>query len=182
MWIQSPLDRQPVVLSAPLFPRLVAEVTQVTDISFSALPLADGQLANLESLGYLEMTPVQAATLPLAFEGRDLIAQAKTGSGKTALEDHFDRSWELEHTLKERGKDDLLQEIKSLVPETGSIVYTRQNQPLGLGHAIWCARDIVGDEPFAVLLADDLIRLIFTEGLYRVVPRWGSQFTGGSLL
>ena len=81
-----------------------------------------------------------------------------TGSGKTALEDHFDRSWELEHTLKERGKDDLLQEIKSLVPETGSIVYTRQNQPLGLGHAIWCARDIVGDEPFAVLLADDLIQ------------------------
>ncbi len=81
-----------------------------------------------------------------------------TGSGKTALEDHFDRSWELEHTLQERGKDDLLQEIKSLVPETGSIVYTRQNQPLGLGHAIWCARHIVGDEPFAVLLADDLIQ------------------------
>jgi len=81
-----------------------------------------------------------------------------TGGGKTALEDHFDRSWELEQTLKERGKDDLLQEIKSLVPETGSIVYTRQNQPLGLGHAIWCARDIVGDEPFAVLLADDLIQ------------------------
>jgi UTP--glucose-1-phosphate uridylyltransferase len=81
-----------------------------------------------------------------------------TGSGKTALEDHFDRSWQLEHTLKERGKDDLLREIKSLVPETGSIVYTRQSQPLGLGHAIWCARDIVGDEPFAVLLADDLIQ------------------------
>lgn len=81
-----------------------------------------------------------------------------TGSGKTALEDHFDRSWQLEHTLQERGKDDLLQEIKSLVPETGSIVYTRQNQPLGLGHAIWCARHIVGDEPFAVLLADDLIQ------------------------
>lgn len=81
-----------------------------------------------------------------------------TGSGKTALEDHFDRSWELEHTLQERGKNDLLKEIKSHVPETGSIVYTRQNQPLGLGHAIWCARDIVGDEPFAVLLADDLIQ------------------------
>ena len=81
-----------------------------------------------------------------------------TGGGKTALEDHFDRSWQLEHTLQERGKDDLLLEIKSLVPETGSIVYTRQNQPLGLGHAIWCARHIVGDEPFAVLLADDLIQ------------------------
>jgi len=81
-----------------------------------------------------------------------------TGRGKTALEDHFDRSHELEDVLKQRGKDDLLEVIERLVPETGSIVYTRQNEPLGLGHAIWCARDIVGDEPFAVLLADDLVR------------------------
>jgi len=81
-----------------------------------------------------------------------------TGRGKKALEDHFDRSFEIEHTLKEKGKDDLLKQIQELVPQTGTIVYTRQNQPLGLGHAIWCARDIVGDEPFAVLLADDLIQ------------------------
>lgn len=81
-----------------------------------------------------------------------------TGRGKKALEDHFDRSFEIEHTLMEKGKDDLLKQIQELVPQTGSIVYTRQNQPLGLGHAIWCARDIVGDEPFAVLLADDLIQ------------------------
>ncbi|MBU1196326.1 MAG: UTP--glucose-1-phosphate uridylyltransferase GalU [Proteobacteria bacterium] len=81
-----------------------------------------------------------------------------TGRGKKALEDHFDRSFEIEHTLKEKGKDDLLKQIQELVPVTGTIVYTRQNQPLGLGHAIWCARDIVGDEPFAVLLADDLIQ------------------------
>lgn len=81
-----------------------------------------------------------------------------TGRGKKALEDHFDRSFEIEHTLKTKGKDDLLNQIESLVPPTGTIVYTRQNQPLGLGHAIWCARDIVGDEPFAVLLADDLIQ------------------------
>ncbi len=81
-----------------------------------------------------------------------------TGRGKKALEDHFDRSFEIEHTLKEKGKDDLLKQIEELVPKTGTIVYTRQNQPLGLGHAIWCARDIVGDEPFAVLLADDLIQ------------------------
>ncbi len=81
-----------------------------------------------------------------------------TGRGKKALEDHFDRSFEIEHILMEKGKDDLLKQIQELVPQTGTIVYTRQNQPLGLGHAIWCARDIVGDEPFAVLLADDLIQ------------------------
>ena len=81
-----------------------------------------------------------------------------TGRGKKALEDHFDRSFEIEHALQEKGKDDLLKQIEELVPKTGTIIYTRQNQPLGLGHAIWCARDIVGDEPFAVLLADDLIQ------------------------
>jgi UTP--glucose-1-phosphate uridylyltransferase len=81
-----------------------------------------------------------------------------TGRGKKALEDHFDRSFEIEHTLQEKGKDDLLRQIQELVPKTGTIIYTRQHQPLGLGHAIWCAKDIVGDEPFAVLLADDLIQ------------------------
>ncbi|WP_300460059.1 UTP--glucose-1-phosphate uridylyltransferase GalU [Desulfobacula sp.] len=81
-----------------------------------------------------------------------------TGRGKKALEDHFDRSFEIEHALKEKGKDDLLKIIQELVPTTGNIIYTRQHEPLGLGHAIWCAKDIVGDEPFAVLLADDLIQ------------------------
>lgn len=81
-----------------------------------------------------------------------------TGRGKKALEDHFDRSFEIEHALEEKGKTDMLKMIQELVPKTGTIIYTRQNQPLGLGHAIWCARDIVGDEPFAVLLADDLIQ------------------------
>lgn len=81
-----------------------------------------------------------------------------TGSGKSALEDHFDRSFQLEETLRKRNKTELLKEIESLVPESGTIIYTRQSEPLGLGHAIWCARDIVGDEPFAVLLADDLIQ------------------------
>ncbi len=81
-----------------------------------------------------------------------------TGRGKKALENHFDRSFELEFNLENKGKHELLKEIKELVPKTGTIIYTRQNQPLGLGHAIWCARDIVGNEPFAVLLADDLIK------------------------
>jgi UTP--glucose-1-phosphate uridylyltransferase len=81
-----------------------------------------------------------------------------TGRNKTALEDHFDHSWELEDILKARSKDLLLEELQGLIPEAGTITYTRQNEPLGLGHAIWCARNIVGNEPFAVLLADDLIK------------------------
>ncbi len=81
-----------------------------------------------------------------------------TGRGKKALEDHFDRSYELEHVLEKKGKQDSLRQITELVPRTGTIIYTRQHEPLGLGHAIWCARDIVGDEPFAVLLADDMIQ------------------------
>lgn len=81
-----------------------------------------------------------------------------TGSGKSALENHFDSAYALEDTLRKRGKDKLLESIKSLVPSSGSIIYTRQSEPLGLGHAIWCARDVVGDEPFAVLLADDLVQ------------------------
>lgn len=81
-----------------------------------------------------------------------------TGKGKHAIEDHFDHFCELEHTLMARNKESLLKEITTLIPESGNIVYTRQNEPLGLGHAIWCARHIVGQEPFAVLLADDLIK------------------------
>jgi UTP--glucose-1-phosphate uridylyltransferase len=81
-----------------------------------------------------------------------------TGKGKQAIEDHFDHFCELEHALMARNKVTLLKEITTLIPESGTIVYTRQNEPLGLGHAIWCARHVVGDEPFAVLLADDLIK------------------------
>ena len=80
-----------------------------------------------------------------------------TGRSKTAIEDHFDHSYELEGTLNERGKEAQIAAINSWVPAPGQVAYTRQQQPLGLGHAVWCARNLVGDEPFAVLLADDLI-------------------------
>jgi len=80
-----------------------------------------------------------------------------TGRGKTAIEDHFDRSAELQSTLLARGKQDLWREIEVITLDAGAISYTRQAEPLGLGHAVWCARSMVGDEPFAVLLADDLI-------------------------
>ncbi|HZT51532.1 MAG TPA: UTP--glucose-1-phosphate uridylyltransferase GalU [Stellaceae bacterium] len=80
-----------------------------------------------------------------------------TGRSKSAIEDHFDRSYELETTLRDRGKDGQLAAVNSCLPNPGQIAYTRQQDPLGLGHAVWCARNLVGDEPFAVLLADDLI-------------------------
>ncbi|WP_022686523.1 UTP--glucose-1-phosphate uridylyltransferase GalU [Sphingomonas phyllosphaerae] len=78
-----------------------------------------------------------------------------TGRGKGALEDHFDISYELEATMRARGKS--LSIIENIRQQPGSPVYVRQQEPLGLGHAVWCARDIVGDEPFAVLLPDELM-------------------------
>jgi len=79
-----------------------------------------------------------------------------TGRDKTAIEDHFDIAFELEQTLKEKGKADLLGEIRS-ISELARVSYTRQKQALGLGHAIYQAKDFVGDEPFAALLADDVV-------------------------
>jgi UTP--glucose-1-phosphate uridylyltransferase len=78
-----------------------------------------------------------------------------TGRGKSALEDHFDISYELEATMRARGKS--LSLIEGIRQKPGSPVYVRQQEPLGLGHAVWCAREIVGDEPFAVLLPDELM-------------------------
>ena len=80
-----------------------------------------------------------------------------TGRGKSAIEDHFDSSPELEQTLQERGKDAELAAVNAPKLNPGQITAVRQMAPLGLGHAVWCARNLVGDEPFAVLLADDLI-------------------------
>jgi UTP--glucose-1-phosphate uridylyltransferase len=78
-----------------------------------------------------------------------------TGRGKTALEDHFDLAFELEATMKARGKD--LSILASTRLPAGALASVRQQEPLGLGHAVWCARELVGDEPFAVLLPDDLM-------------------------
>ncbi|AOH84052.1 UTP--glucose-1-phosphate uridylyltransferase [Sphingomonas panacis] len=78
-----------------------------------------------------------------------------TGRNKSALEDHFDISYELEDTMRRRGKS--LAVVESIRMKPGSPVYVRQQEPLGLGHAVWCAREIVGDEPFAVLLPDELM-------------------------
>ncbi len=79
-----------------------------------------------------------------------------TGRGKGAIEDHFDRNMELESSLESKGKLDLLEKIQG--PPGVAIYYIRQKEPKGLGHAVWCARKFIGDEPFAVLLGDDVVQ------------------------
>lgn len=80
-----------------------------------------------------------------------------TGRGNSALEDYFDVNFELQQTLRTRGKHDVAAELDRLRHAPGQVTYVRQIDPLGLGHAVWCARNVIGDEPFAVLLADELI-------------------------
>jgi UTP--glucose-1-phosphate uridylyltransferase len=80
-----------------------------------------------------------------------------SGRGKTALIDHFDVSYELEATLRERGKHEALADLERDRLQPGAITTVRQQEPLGLGHAIWCARTFIGDDPFAILLPDDLV-------------------------
>ena len=80
-----------------------------------------------------------------------------TSRGKSALEDYFDNAPELENTLRKKGKTDLLDELKNTNMDSGAIAYIRQHKALGLGHAVWCARRLVHNEPFAVILPDDVI-------------------------
>jgi UTP--glucose-1-phosphate uridylyltransferase len=81
-----------------------------------------------------------------------------TGRNKSVIEDHFDRQFELEVTLTERGKTAELELLSDAMPEAGTASFTRQQSPLGLGHAVWCARELVGNEPFALLLPDVLVQ------------------------
>jgi UTP--glucose-1-phosphate uridylyltransferase len=81
-----------------------------------------------------------------------------TGRNKAVIEDHFDIQFELNHTLAQRGKDDQLAKLQRLQPLAGQTSFTRQQEPLGLGHAVWCARGLVGDEPFALLLPDMIMQ------------------------
>ncbi|GJL96487.1 MAG: UTP--glucose-1-phosphate uridylyltransferase [Hyphobacterium sp.] len=81
-----------------------------------------------------------------------------TGRNKSAIDDHFDRAYELESSLLEKEKSDILHQLESERPIAGSMSFVRQQSPLGLGHAVWCARDVIGNEPFAVLLPDVLVK------------------------
>jgi len=103
-----------------------------------------------------------------------------TGRGKAAIEDHFDRSYELEEVLRDRGKLEALDQLNQWRPQVGEIAYTRQMEPQGLGHAVYCARELVGNEPFAVLLADDLILSRGKAALAQMVEAYNK--TGGNIV
>lgn len=100
-----------------------------------------------------------------------------TSKGKTALEDHFDRNVELEWTLENRGKTKFLDAVRNAVIPSGDVVFTRQHEPLGLGHAIWCARKHIGNEPFAVILPDELV---LSE--QPVLKQMVDNYTGGAVI
>ena len=102
-----------------------------------------------------------------------------TGRGKMALVEHFDVAYELEATLKERGKADALAMLRAQQMPPGSVVTVRQQEPLGLGHAIWCARAFIGDDPFAILLPDDIV-LSETPCMVQLAEAY--EATGGSVV
>ena len=81
-----------------------------------------------------------------------------TGRNKGAIEDYFDRAYELEYSLRQRGKTTIFNQLDSLTPKAGSMSFVRQQSAKGLGHAIWCARDVIGTDPFAILLPDVLVK------------------------
>lgn len=109
-----------------------------------------------EMLPIVDVPLVQLAVEEAARAGMREVVLV-TSSSKRAIEDHFDRAWELEATLAARGKDELLQQVRSVLPAGMSVTAVRQGQALGLGHAVLCARPVVGNRPFAVMLPDDLI-------------------------
>lgn len=102
-----------------------------------------------------------------------------TGRGKSVIEDHFDHAFELEATLSARNKKEALESLLKATPEAGATSFTRQQAPLGLGHAVWCARDIIGDEPFALLLPD-MLHLGSAPCLGEMVAAYAK--TGGNLI
>src|SRR3990170_8153763 len=102
-----------------------------------------------------------------------------TGRGKTAIEDHFDTSKELEVLLEEKGKTDLLKMVRD-ISNLVRFSYTRQKEALGLGHAILCAKDLVGDEPFAVFLGDDIIdsKVPAMAQMIKIYKKYGTSILG----
>jgi len=102
-----------------------------------------------------------------------------TGRNKHAIEDHFDHVYELQNMLSEKNKRNELKETSDWLPDAGNVIFTRQQEPLGLGHAVWCARNFIGDEPFAVILADDMV-LAKTPCMKQMVAAY--EKSGGNIL
>ncbi len=107
-----------------------------------------------------------------------------TGRHKRSIEDHFDYMPELEHELEQKGKQELLDIVRNILPSNVNCIYIRQPAPLGLGHAVLCAEPVVGNEPFAVLLADDLIdaEVSVTQQLIEVAHAFGGSVLGTQIV
>ena len=103
-----------------------------------------------------------------------------TGRNKGVIEDHFDKQFELEATLRDRGKAAALVELEKDLPAAGQTSFTRQQEPLGLGHAVWCARELVGNEPFALILPDMLMRS--TPGCLKQMVEARDEIGGGNFI
>ncbi len=102
-----------------------------------------------------------------------------TGRNKGAINNHFDHAYELQSVLSSKQKQKELEKVTGWMPEAGNMIFVRQQEPLGLGHAVWCARHLVGDEPFAVILADDMV-LSNTPCIKQMVAAYNE--TGGNIL
>jgi len=103
-----------------------------------------------------------------------------TGRNKRSIPDHFDKAYELESELEQRGKTQMLEVVRNIVPDHVTCVYIRQSEALGLGHAVGCAEPVIGDEPFAVVLADDLIKCDGPNALQQMIEVYNE--TGASVL
>lgn len=130
-----------------------------------------------EMLPVVDKPVIQYALEEAAAAGVDTFILV-TGRGKAIIEDHFDRAYELFETLAAKGKTAELRALEVNLRPPGEIIYTRQQQPLGLGHAVWCARQLIGDQSFAVSLVDDLI--IGTSCVQEMVE--AHQATGGNIV
>ncbi|HZM34931.1 MAG TPA: UTP--glucose-1-phosphate uridylyltransferase GalU [Burkholderiales bacterium] len=135
-------------------PRLRKAVFPVAGFGSRFLPVT--KASPKEMLPIVDKPLIQYAVEEAAAAGiTDMVFV--TGRNKRAIEDHFDKAYELETELERKGKNVLLDQVRSVLPEGVRCIYIRQPEPLGLGHAVLCARPVIGEEPFAVLLADDLM-------------------------
>jgi len=135
------------------FPRIRKAVFPAAGLGTRFLPATKAQPK--EMLPLVDKPIIQYVIEEAVASGVDNIVMV-TGRGKSAIEDHFDVSYELESILQQRGKKDLLQQVRS-ISDLIKLIYVRQKEALGLGHAILVTREVVGDEPFAVMLGDDII-------------------------
>lgn len=104
------------------------------------------------------------------------------GRNKNAISNHFDNAYELQTILNEKNKRQELEQTVGWLPDAGNLIFTRQQQPLGLGHAVWCARHLIGDEPFAVLLADDMVLAPQKSCLKQMVEAYAGLKGDGNLV